>query len=53
MPGRPCDTLFNGANLDDANFANADVWNADFEKVLNVGDSVQEALAEPFVARQR
>ena len=37
----------------DADLANADVWNADFDNARNRPASVQEALIEPFVVRER
>lgn len=37
----------------DANLTNADVWNANFSKARNRPPSVQEALIEPFVVRER
>jgi uncharacterized protein YjbI with pentapeptide repeats len=45
--------LFKGANLDSADFSNADLWNANFEQATNLDDSVRAALAEPFVVRGR
>ena len=36
-----------------ADLANADVWNANFSQVSNRPASVQEALIEPFVVRDR
>jgi uncharacterized protein YjbI with pentapeptide repeats len=45
--------IFFKADMQGADLANADVWNASFDKALNMTDSVQEALVEPFVARDR
>ena len=45
--------VFFKADMKDADLANADVWNASFDRALNRGDSVQEALVEPFVVRER
>jgi uncharacterized protein YjbI with pentapeptide repeats len=39
--------------MKDADLANADVWNADFDNARNRPASVQEALIEPFVVRER
>ncbi|MBL0352277.1 MAG: pentapeptide repeat-containing protein [Dechloromonas sp.] len=36
-----------------ADLANADVWNASFDKTINMTDSAHEGLVEPFVARNR
>lgn len=36
-----------------ADLANADVWNASFDKTINMIDSAHEGLVEPFVARNR
>ena len=36
-----------------ADLANADVWNANFTQAQNRPDSVQDALIEPFVVRER
>ena len=45
--------IFFKADMEGADLANADVWNASFDKALNLSGSVQEALVEPFVARDR
>ncbi|MCZ7655093.1 MAG: pentapeptide repeat-containing protein [Rhodocyclaceae bacterium] len=45
--------VFKGSNMAGADLANADVWNANFSQVSNRPPSVQEALVEPFVARER
>jgi uncharacterized protein YjbI with pentapeptide repeats len=45
--------IFFKADMQGADLANADVWNASFDQALNRDDSVQEALVEPFVARDR
>ena len=45
--------IFFKADMEGADLANADVWNASFDKALNMADSVQEALVEPFVVRDR
>ena len=42
-----------GRDLHGADMANADVWNASFDRALNRDESVQEALVEPFVVRER
>ena len=45
--------IFFKADMQGADLANADVWNASFDKAINMTGSVQEALVEPFVARDR
>jgi len=45
--------VFEDADMRDADLANADVWNATFDKSRNRPLSVQEALIEPFVVRNR
>ena len=45
--------VFADADMKDADLANADVWNADFDNARNRPASVQEALIEPFVVRER
>ncbi len=36
-----------------ADFANADVWGTNFDQARNRPSSVQDALIEPFVVRDR
>jgi uncharacterized protein YjbI with pentapeptide repeats len=45
--------IFFKADMDGADLANADVWNASFDQARNRDSSVQEALVEPFVVRDR
>ena len=45
--------VFADADMHGADLANADVWNANFDRAQNCSDSVQEALIEPFVVRER
>jgi uncharacterized protein YjbI with pentapeptide repeats len=45
--------VFKEADMAGADLANADVWNASFDQARNRGASVQEALIEPFVVRER
>ena len=45
--------VFFKADMEGADLANADVWNASFDQARNRSDSVQEALSEPFVVRDR
>jgi len=45
--------VFARADMAGADLANADVWNANFDQALNRGESVQDALIEPFVVRDR
>ena len=44
---------FTKADMARAELHNADVWNADFDQALNRPSSVQDALIEPFVVRER
>nr|WP_291992101.1 pentapeptide repeat-containing protein [Candidatus Accumulibacter sp. ACC003] len=50
---RDCHALFNGANLEAADFTDADLWDSNFANVRNLDDSVRAALAEPCVVRRR
>jgi len=45
--------VFAEADMQGADLANADVWNANFDRARNRSESVQEALIEPFVVRER
>jgi len=45
--------VFKDADMAGADLANADVWNANFSQARNRPPSVQEALIEPFVVRER
>ncbi len=53
QPPRLRHAVFADADMRDADLANADVWNADFDKARKRPPSVQEALIEPFVVRER
>ena len=45
--------VFTDADMAQADLANADVWNANFSGARNLPQSVQDALIEPFVVRER
>jgi hypothetical protein len=53
LPFGDCAKPRAGTDLADADFSNADVWDANFSGALNRPPSVIDALVGPFVASER